>query len=141
MEDYVAESISRPRFNAMLLSIFAGLALILTAIGLYGVLAYAVAQRGHEIGVRMALGARSFDVVRSVVGYGMGLTLIGIVLGSAGALALTRLMSSLLFGVSTTDAWTQVVVAVVLWCVALLASFIPARRAASVDPILALRCE
>jgi putative ABC transport system permease protein len=141
MEDYVAASISRPRFNTVLLSIFAGLALILTAIGLYGVLAYAVAQRRHEIGVRVALGARSLDLVRSIVGYGMGLTLIGVVIGSGGALALTRLMASLLFGISPTDVWTLVGVAAVLGSVALLASYIPARRAGSVDPVIALRCE
>jgi putative ABC transport system permease protein len=141
ISDYITASISQPRFNAELLSIFAGLALILTAIGLYGVLSYAVAQRGHEIGVRIALGARSPDVVRSVVGYGLTLTLIGILLGGAGALGLTRLMRSLLFGVSATDAWTLVGVTVVFSGVALLASFVPARRAALVDPIIALRYE
>jgi putative ABC transport system permease protein len=141
MDDYVAASISRPRFNTVLLSIFAGLALILTAIGLYGVLAYAVAQRRHEIGVRMALGAKSLDLVGSIIGHGMGLTLIGLIIGGGGALALTRLMASLLFGISPTDAWTLIGVAGVLGCVALLASFIPAFRAASVDPIIELRCE
>jgi len=141
MEEYVGASISQPRFNSMLLSLFAGLALLLTAIGLYGVLACAVAQRGHEIGVRMALGARSVDVVKSVIGYGMALTLVGVVLGAGGAFALTRLMNSLLFGVSPTDAWTMCGVSAVFGCIALLACWIPARRAGLVDPIVALRYE
>jgi predicted permease len=137
----VSESISRPRSTMLLLAVFAGVALLLGSIGIYGVIAYAVAQRTQEIGIRMALGASSRDVLRMVIGQGMRLILAGVALGIGGALAATRALESLLFGVSATDALTFAVVALLLALVALLACWIPARRAAKVDPMVALRYE
>jgi putative ABC transport system permease protein len=137
----VSESISRPRATMLLLAVFAGVAMLLGSIGIYGVVAYAVAQRTQEIGIRMALGASSRDVLRMEIGQGMRLILTGMVLGIGGALAATRALESLLFGVSATDALTFAVVALLLALVALLACWIPARRAARVDPMVALRYE
>ena len=141
MDQYVADSVSPRRFNAMLLAIFASLALVLASVGIYGVMAYSVTQRTHEIGIRLALGAESSDVIKLVVGRAMALVVAGVMIGLAGALALTRLMTSLLYGVSATDTVTFAVVSVLLVVVALLASYIPARRATKVDPMIALRCE
>src|SRR5213078_3562740 len=134
-------SISRQRLNLALLGIFATAALALAVIGLYGVLGCAVAQRQREIGVRMALGAQRRDVLGLVVGHGMRLTGIGVILGLAGALALTRVLKSLLFEIRPFDPVTFLLVTAVLAGVALLACWIPARRAAKVDPIEALRYE
>ena len=141
MSEMAAESFAARRFNMSLLTLFAGLALILAAIGIYGVMSYAVTQRTQEIGIRMALGARTFDVLRLVLRNGMILVLIGIGLGLLGAFALTRLMVTLLFGVTPTDMFTIGLVSVVLVGVAFLACFIPARRATKVDPLVALRYE
>jgi ABC-type antimicrobial peptide transport system permease subunit len=124
-----------------LLGLFALLAMILAATGIYGVMSYSVAQRTQEIGVRMALGARPLDVLLLVVRQGMMLVLIGVVVGLAGALVLTRVMSSLLFAVTERDPVTFVVVAALLIAVAFIACFVPARRATKVDPLLALRYE
>ncbi|HET9530565.1 MAG TPA: ABC transporter permease [Blastocatellia bacterium] len=139
MEEVVSASVVNPRFHTMLLGIFGGLALVLAAVGLYGVMAYSVAQRTHEIGVRMALGARVSDVVMMVLKQGIMLTSIGIALGLGAAFVLTRLMTGLLYGVSSTDLVTFVGVVVFLVVIALLACYIPARRAARVEPVLALR--
>ncbi len=141
MKDLVASSITQQRFILTLLAGFAGLALVLAAVGIYGVMSYAVTQRTHEIGIRMALGARVGDVLRLVFRQGLVLTLIGVAVGMALAFALTRLMKSLLFDVTPTDATTFAVVAAALVSVALLACLIPARRATKVDPLIALRYE
>jgi putative ABC transport system permease protein len=141
MDQYVSDSVSPRRANALLLAVFAALALVLASIGVYGVMAYSVTQRVHEIGIRMALGAQTSDVIKLIVGNGMTLVLAGVVIGIAGALALSRVLSSLLYGVSATDPITFALVSVMLISVALLASYIPARRATKVDPMIALRCE
>ena len=141
MDELVSKSMVQPRFLALLLATFSGIALFLAAIGIYGVMAYSVAQRTQEIGVRMALGARPLHVLRLIFGQSLGMLLIGIVIGLAGAFALTRLMSTLLFEVTATDPLTYVSVIGLLTFVALLACYIPARRAAKVDPLIALRYE
>ena len=140
-DQYISRSLARPRFNAFLLSIFAGSALLLTAIGIYGVMAYSVAQRTNEIGIRMALGAAQFHIFRLVIGQAMTLVAISIVIGLAGAFAATRLLNSLLFGISAWDAVTFSVIVILIALVAFLAAWLPARRAASVNPIVALRTE
>jgi len=141
MNELVSKSMVQPRFLALLLATFSGIALFLAAIGIYGVMAYSVAQRTQEIGVRMALGARPLHVLRLVLGQSMVMLLIGTVIGLVGALALTKLMRTLLFEVTATDPLTYVSVIGLLTVVALLACYIPARRAAKVDPLIALRYE
>ena len=136
-----SQSIAQPRIAALLLGLFAGAALLLAAVGLYGVVSYWVAERTHDIGVRMALGARSSDVFLQVVGRGLILALLGTVIGLAGSLAATRVLANFLFSVRSTDPLTFAAVAMLLICVALVASYFPARRAAKVDPMVALRYE
>jgi putative ABC transport system permease protein len=141
MNDVVAASEAGDRFNAILLGAFGGMALLLTAAGIFGVLSYLVTQRTHEIGLRMALGAQPQDVLRVIVGHGMRLALIGVAIGLAGAFAATRWMSSFLFGVKPTDPWTFAAVVAVLFAAAFLACYFPAQRAMRVDPMVALRYE
>ncbi|MFN2623926.1 MAG: ABC transporter permease [Chthoniobacterales bacterium] len=140
-EEYISRSLARPRFNTLLLSIFAGTALILTAIGIYGVLAYSVAQRTSEIGIRIALGAGKSSIFRLIVGQAMTLVGISLVLGLAGAFAATRLLNSLLFGVGASDPGTFAGIVLLVSAVAFIAAWLPARRATRVDPIIALRAE
>ncbi|MGH9842459.1 MAG: ABC transporter permease [Blastocatellia bacterium] len=141
MSEILAESIGSERFNMLLLGLFAGIGLVLAAVGIYGVISYSVAQRTQEIGIRMALGAQTRDVLKLVIRQGLMLAGIGVALGIAAAFALTRLMAGLLFGVRATDPLTYALAALSLTGVALLACLIPARRATKVDPMIALRCE
>jgi putative ABC transport system permease protein len=141
MDEVLAAAQSRPKFLTLLLILFSGVALIIATVGIYGVISYSVAQRSKEFGLRMALGAQQNDVLGLVMKQGVLLTVIGVVVGVAAALGLTRLMASLLFGVQPTDALTYLCVPAVLAVVALLASYIPARRATQVDPMKALRYE
>jgi putative ABC transport system permease protein len=141
MDKLLDESLAQPRFNTVLLGIFGGLALLLAAIGIYGVLSYSVSQRTHEIGVRMALGAQQTDVVAMVMKHAMRLAAIGIAIGISAAMLATRALSAMLFRVSRTDPTTYFVIVAILGAVALLASYAPARRATKVDPMIALRSE
>ena len=141
MEQLVYDSVARPRFNTVLLAAFAALALALAAVGIYGVIAYSVSRRAHEIGVRMALGARKGDVIRLILRQGMTPAIAGAAVGLVGAWAATRLMSGLLFEVSATDPATFAIITLTLMAIALLACYIPAWRATKVDPMVALRCE
>ena len=141
MDERLSDSVAQRRFQMVLLGVFAAVALVIAAVGIYGVISYAVSQRAQEIGIRMALGAQAGDVLRMVVGQGMRLALIGVALGVAAALALTRVMKNLLFEVSSTDPATFALIASLLVGVAFIASYIPARRATKVDPLIALRSE
>jgi ABC-type antimicrobial peptide transport system permease subunit len=141
MEDTIARTLLKRKFTMTLLTIFAGIAIALASIGLYGVMSYSVSQRTREMGIRMALGAQRRDVLQLVIRRGMLLTMVGVGLGLAGSFGLTRLISSLLFGVSATDIGTFGAVSSLLFVIALLACWLPARRASRVDPIVALRTE
>jgi putative ABC transport system permease protein len=141
MEQFLSSSLAPSRFNLFLLGIFAIAALILASTGIYAVISYSVVQRTHELGIRMALGAQQLDVLRLVVGSGLKIVLIGVALGLVGAYTLTRVLSNLLFGISVTDPFTFVAMSLLLIIISVLASYIPARRAAKVDPIIALRSE
>jgi len=141
MDEVLVQSTARNRFNMVLLRIFASLAMLLAAIGIYGVMSYAVGQRVHEIGIRMALGARAGDVLSLVLRQGLSLVVMGIVIGLMGAVWLTEAMKSLLFGVSPNDPPTFAIVSALLLAVAAAATYIPARRATKVDPMVALRYE
>jgi predicted permease len=141
LEQVVTNTVARPRFFTLLIGLFSGLALVLAAVGLYGVIAYSVRQRTHEIGIRMALGAHAKSVLGMVMREAMTLAVVGIAIGLVGALALTRFLQSQLYGVAPTDAGTLAITALILCVVAMLASWIPARRATKVDPLVALREE
>jgi len=141
MDQVVSASISKERFQSLLLGLFAALALLLACVGLYGVISYAVVQRTHEIGVRMALGAKPVDVLRLVIRQGMGLTIIGLIVGVAAGSVVTRVLADMLYGVSTRDPLTFVGAPLLLLVVAFLACYIPARRATRIDPLIALRYE
>jgi len=141
MKQLISATVAQPRLNALLLSIFAGLALLLAAVGIYGVVSYSVAQRTRELGIRMAMGAKTGDVLKLVVKQGMAAVIIGIAIGLAAAMAVTHLLESLLYEVSATDPATFIIISIVLATVALVACYIPARRATKVDPMEALRYE
>jgi putative ABC transport system permease protein len=141
MDELVATHLARPRFSAVLLNWLGGLAMLLAAVGIFGVMAYSVAQRSGELGVRIALGAQTGHILKLVIGQGMRLVAVGVAIGLAASFALTRLIAKLLFNVSATDPLTFTVIALLLTFAALLACYIPARRATKVDPMIALRCE
>ena len=141
MDRVVWNSVGRPRFNALLLGVSGGIALLLAVIGVYGVISYSVQRRTHEIGIRRALGAQTRDVLRLVLGQAFGLVVTGIVIGAIGAMGLTRVLATLLYDVAPTDPATFTIVALLLGGVALLASYLPGKRAARVDPTDALRSE
>jgi putative ABC transport system permease protein len=141
MQDRLSNSIAPQRFNALALAVFASFALLLATIGIYGVVAFAVEQRSREIGIRMAVGAQPVDVLRLVVRQGLTLGLLGVAIGAGGALAMSRIIGSLLYGTGAGDPFTYLVVSVTFLVIAIVASYVPARRAAQLDPGVALRWE
>jgi putative ABC transport system permease protein len=141
MDEVIANSLARRRFQTLLLGMFAGVALVLAAIGIYAVVSFSVAQRTREIAIRTALGARQSEILMHVLGQGFVLTFSGTAIGLVSVLALSRILSGLLYGVSARDLVTLIATPCVLIAVALLASYVPALRAAKVDPMVALRCE
>ena len=141
MDEIISDSLASRRFSMILMGVFAALALLMASVGIYGVISYLTSQRTHEIGIRMALGAAKSDVLMMVVRQGLKVVLVGVAVGIAGALALTRFLASLLFGVKPTDPLTFTAVSLLLIVVALLACYIPARRASKIDPMVALRYE
>jgi putative ABC transport system permease protein len=141
MDHVVSESITQPRFNLFLLVLFSTVAMLLSAAGIYGVTAYTVSQRTRELGIRLALGAQVGDVLKMILAQGMAVIGVGLVLGLAAAFGLMRLLRSLLFGIGENDPLTFVAITIVLLIVALIACYIPARRATKVDPLEALRAE
>jgi putative ABC transport system permease protein len=141
MAEIRADSVQTERLNLTLLTLFASIALVLAIVGIYGVMSYSVTQRTHEIGIRMAIGARPRDVFTMILGHGMKLALIGVGIGLLGAFALTRLMASMLFGVAPTDAMTYGSIAALLIAVSLVACYLPGRRATKVEPTISLRYE
>jgi putative ABC transport system permease protein len=141
LPEYLSQSVAQPRLNAMLVGLFALIALLLAAAGIFGVMSYSVTQRTQEIGIRLALGAQRYDVLRLIIGQGMRFVGAGVVVGLIGVFACTRLLRSLLFGVGATDLPTMFAVTVILSAVAFIACLLPARRATLVDPVQALRAE
>lgn len=141
MEQVLSQFVSPWRFYMQLMGLFAGMAVVLAAVGIYGLISYSVSERTHEIGLRIALGAQKADVLKLVVKQGVILTLVGVAIGLVSAIALTRLIANLLFGVTATDPVTFLSISLLLIGVAFLACYIPARRATKVDPMVALRCE
>jgi putative ABC transport system permease protein len=141
MEGRISGMTAPRRFNMLLLGTFALTALLLAAVGIYGVVAYTVSQREREIGIRLAMGARSTDVIKLIAGRGVGLALAGVVAGLALSFALTRLMTGLLYEVSPTDTATFAIISIILALAAMIAAYLPARRAAQIDPVTALRYE
>lgn len=141
LEELVSASVAEPRFYTLLLALFAAIALALAVIGIYGVMAYAVSRRTHEIGIRLALGAEPGRILRMILNQGLILILTGAVIGLIGAMALTRMMSQLLFGVSATDPAVFAIISLLLIAFALVACFLPARKATQIDPLAALRHE
>jgi putative ABC transport system permease protein len=141
MQDRISDLSDQPRLNSLLAALFAGIALLLAAIGIYGVVSYSTSQRAREIGVRMALGATPRDLVRWILGQALLLTTAGMAIGLLGYFALSRVLASLLYGAGTNDGWSLLLAVLVLGAIALLASYIPARRAVRGEPVAALRAE